>query len=880
MCLELEEVVRLLKSKGIRLHRDQSESGAEDDAKRKLYASYLKKKKRQTERHVLRKEMAEHAIPRLFVSRRSDKNPNGFNCAICRKDISFLSKGEPEIWRHFGSKTHFLRDRRYRLDHEDYLYTSRFDAVEVSSISADLRAEIEKTPAVVLGCKNPFVEDEVDALVGVSSNVPASTLVGGLFELLRSGGSHSFLRRLWNQFRTTMPVDSECAHTTWSKTESLVILTQTLYPRIIRRVQTWCKDAHFSVSFREDRDGLRCFVHCWNAGSLHEVCVLWEPVRPGICDAEISCLSRLLAVLPAGATPVSLRGCSSTLFNVVVEWCKADSRPVPILMMEYSVEMFKGHVREASGPSIGSLDPFSIVEYLLLRLGKASHQPWLMGLGELRRCVQQCSVPFSSLCAVLEELICNWSDVQSCLKESSIVPASRTKAPADLNQMILADAQVLPRLCLLHLLVSCFQANFQKLFAQGICDYSCRNYGEFCFFYWSILSKVKKLSDLPDINAWSEYIGRPLNSWSNVAYVDCFRGERIVGLAMTGFTDAPKRTFLRDCHGLLMEFLKVLSRCPFILSQFASNLSCFAPDMLLLGDEKYTVELFRGLMACFQECGRVTNVVAEGACNEFKSFLVELRRRNRRLVDTITDSFVFMQQFEAFGCRENLARVVQLASLVAIPREVCYPVVEFSLSGVQVPKKILLSSIFAVQSFISAPGFNSGELLTKDCLLELKTNLPVGRDFLGKESFAPWRPLYVLSRQDLYRGLRGRFDEYYLEQVAEWRRRSGQPPLTGLSSSATLSAADVSPQASVAPGLVVDTSVSPVSIDVSSAVVGAGRSTESAESPQASSLFAALSHSPTSSRDVTRMLRQKREARRASQEAATAGKDSTPIKKR
>ena len=150
MCLELEEVVRLLKSKGIRLHRDQSEAG--DDAKRKLYASYLKKKKHQTERHVLRKEMAEHAIPRLFVSQRSDKNLNGFTCAICRKDISFLSKGEPEIWRHFGSKTHFLCDRRYRLDHDDYLYTPRFDAVEVSSISAELRAETEQTPAVVLGC--------------------------------------------------------------------------------------------------------------------------------------------------------------------------------------------------------------------------------------------------------------------------------------------------------------------------------------------------------------------------------------------------------------------------------------------------------------------------------------------------------------------------------------------------------------------------------------------------------------------------------------------------------------------------------------------------------------------------------------------------------
>ena len=220
---------------------------------------------------------------------------------------------------------------------------------------------------------------------------------------------------------------------------------------------------------------------------------------------------------------------------------------------------------------------------------------------------------------------------------------------------------------------------------------------------------------------------------------------------------------------------------------------------------------------------------------------------------------------------------------MAIPREVQYPVVEFSLSGVQIPKKILLSSIFAVQSFVSAPGFNSGELLTKDCLLELKANLPVGRDFLNNESFAPWRPLYVLNRQDLYRSLRGRFDENYLEQVAEWRRRAGQPPLTGLTTSTMLSVADVSPQTSVAPGLIVDSSVSPLSIGVSSAtVVGAEGGTGSAESPQASSLFAALLYSPTSSRDVTvtRMLRQKREARQASQEAATGGKDSTPVKKR
>ena len=182
MCLcglEMDEVVRLLKSKGIQLPGRGGQLDDEEKTKCKLFAKYERRRRRQTERHVLRKEMAVHAIPQLFVSQRSDKNPNGFNCATCQKDISFLSRGAPEIWRHFSRKSHYLKDRRYRLDHEDVFYTPRFDAVEVATISTELQAEIEETPPVTLGKKNPFKEDEVDALVGVVSNVPSATLVGG-----------------------------------------------------------------------------------------------------------------------------------------------------------------------------------------------------------------------------------------------------------------------------------------------------------------------------------------------------------------------------------------------------------------------------------------------------------------------------------------------------------------------------------------------------------------------------------------------------------------------------------------------------------------------------------------------------------------------------
>ena len=89
-----------------------------------------------------------------------------------RKNVSFLSRGPRGIWKHFKCKSYYRNDRRYRYDHEDVIYTEKMDAVPVSELSTELRAETEATPPVILGKMNNFVEDEVDALVGVPSNVP------------------------------------------------------------------------------------------------------------------------------------------------------------------------------------------------------------------------------------------------------------------------------------------------------------------------------------------------------------------------------------------------------------------------------------------------------------------------------------------------------------------------------------------------------------------------------------------------------------------------------------------------------------------------------------------------------------------------------------
>ena len=388
---------------------------------------------------------------------------------------------------------------------------------------------------------------------------------------------------------------SSCAQATRSKTETLDIIGQTLYPRILRRVQGWMKDSFFSVSLRECQDGLRFYVHCFANGTLREVCVLWEPNLPGLCDSEIVGLSRIFAILPAGQSPVCVRWFSLTLFNVLTEWCVSQSRTKHVFVVEYTPKVFKEHVQEAGKNGPSALDCFALLEYLLLRLHRALNQPWMLGLATLRRCIQQRDIPFASLSVVLEEIVSHWEDIKLFLGEGIVASTSRSKIPQDLSQMVLADDHNLPRLCVRQGLVLCFLSNFEKQVMAEVTDYTCRNYAEFCFFYRSLLSKVKKLSELPGIDAWSEY-GKPLTTWPNISYVECLVEEPIVVKALAGRTVAVHHSFLRENQAMLMVFLRVLNESTFMSSRLASNLSCFSPDMLLLSEESYTVELFRGLV--------------------------------------------------------------------------------------------------------------------------------------------------------------------------------------------------------------------------------------------------------------------------------------------
>ena len=701
------------------------------------------RKKQQTERHVLTKAMVNHPIPRLFVSRRTDKSPNGFNCAVSRKDVSFLSRSPRGIWRHFKCKGHYLKDRRYRLDHEDVIYSENLDAIPVAEVSAELRAEIELTPPVTLGRMNKFVEDEVDALVGVPSNVPPTTLVGcllELFELLRSGGSQVFMRRLWNQFRTTLPVETPYASVSWSKTETLVVIVQTLFPRVFRRVKSCPGDSPFSLALQSSLSGVKCVVRCCPDDSVLEICLVDVAFGGVSCETEIQCLARVLSLVPTRRGPVSIQGCPPVLFNAYVDWCQAVGRPVPIAAIVFDCDVLRLLMHDASFLCVGSVDPFATVEYLVHRLKRVRRHAWLLNLPRFRMCLESGAIPAASWCDVVQELLDNWSDIKICLSNDTLLMKKNVNV-VDLDSLLCSDCLGLPRLALLHVVLMCFRSNCKKQFESSVRDYGCRNFSDFCFFYWSLLSKVKKVSQLPSIDNWSEYASKPLNSWANVTVAECLQGEPSILKALRGLDEALRRSFLSEYQGCLLELLKQLGSSPYAHSRIARSLSSLSVDMLLGGDADYVADLFQDLVACLP-------------------LVVELRGRS---VDCsqIDDVFSFLESLDMFQCRARVRQVVRLVRVIVCPAPRPLPHVEISTSGCSVPLSVTQTGLSGVQSFVIQPKFVSTELLAVECIAELKSNLLVGHLFLGCSTVDPWSGVSRHPYEDVFGSIFRCYTAYY-----------------------------------------------------------------------------------------------------------------------
>ena len=173
------------------------------------------------------------------------------------------------------------------------------------------------------------------------------------------------------------------------------------------------------------------------------------------------CLARVPSLVSTSRGPASIMKCPLVLFNGYIDWCQAVGRPVPVVAMALDPDLLRRLINESSIVCVGSVDPFSALEYLVQRLKRVRHQAWLLNVPQLRLCLESGVVPFESLCGVLPELLDNWADVKLCLSNNGLLRKKSTNV-VDLDSLLCADRLVLPRFAFLHVVLLCYNSNFRR----------------------------------------------------------------------------------------------------------------------------------------------------------------------------------------------------------------------------------------------------------------------------------------------------------------------------------------------------------------------------------------------------------------------------------
>ena len=171
----------------------------------------------------MKKVYAATELGRLFVTGPSDAAimPSHFYCRVCRKNVSVLTHGHHEVWRHFRGSRHFARDQRLRLE----ISAWRVLDFQGNPLSEDelerQREKIRKGPFVVRDREHPFAEDLITDEAGVvDPQLPVLAKVSCLVDRLKMGGSYGLVEKLWAQLVLVAgPVNTEVA---WRRDEVLV----------------------------------------------------------------------------------------------------------------------------------------------------------------------------------------------------------------------------------------------------------------------------------------------------------------------------------------------------------------------------------------------------------------------------------------------------------------------------------------------------------------------------------------------------------------------------------------------------------------------------------------------------------------------------------
>ena len=142
-----------------------------------------------------------------------------------------------------------------------------------------------------------------------------------------------------------------------------------MLPRILTRVVDWVR-AHwqFSVEFSTHSSATWVLIRTWKAGDFVRVAVAIIDRYYGDANSELAILGKILSTVGSGASLVSLYGGSHILVECYRECLGSGYTKTLVDYPIFDVRLIKRCLQKTASVVFGTLDPFSVTEFIVTRL--------------------------------------------------------------------------------------------------------------------------------------------------------------------------------------------------------------------------------------------------------------------------------------------------------------------------------------------------------------------------------------------------------------------------------------------------------------------------------------------------------------------------------
>ena len=192
-----------------------------------------------------------------------------------------------------------------------------------------------------------------------------------------------------------------------------------MLPRVLSRVVGWAKAHHFyGPEFEERGESLWAFMRTWEKGVFRRVAV--DVVDRFTVDAthDVAVLGSVVSAVGSLASLVAISGGSHVLADTYKEYLGSG---YSYKLVEYSIfdlRLLKRCLQKVSSSVFGSLDPFSMTEFIFTRQKGAKHRDWMMSRSSLRRDIITGELSMPSLVEVVSNIVGVWPLIVVYLKET------------------------------------------------------------------------------------------------------------------------------------------------------------------------------------------------------------------------------------------------------------------------------------------------------------------------------------------------------------------------------------------------------------------------------------------------------------------------------